>query len=83
MTNKDAIINLLKNEGLKLGCYDNGVDKISKKEFKRVLDNFFFDSGDIEIKIRNKDYILETYRVDNEVDFMLLTKKEYENRYFC
>ncbi|MEG0994968.1 MAG: hypothetical protein RSD47_00755 [Romboutsia sp.] len=53
---------------------------LSIKEIKRIKNNYLYgymDSMDIAVfKGRNKD-ILEVYNVDNEIDFNLMTFKEY------
>ena len=36
--NKDIIEDKVKKLGYKIGCYDDNIDKISKKELKNVLD---------------------------------------------
>ena len=86
-TNKELIAekieNLVKETGVNfsLGCWDKGIEKISKKELKKVIDEITGDSTDVDIYIRKKLYVLQISVVDNEIDFNLLTQEEYISRY--
>lgn len=86
-TNKELIVEriqkLVKETGMKfcLGCWDKDIDKISKKELKKVIDEITGDSTDVDIYIRKKLYVLQISVVDYEVDFNLLTQAEYISRY--
>ena len=86
-TNKELIVErieeLSKETGVKfaLGCWDKNIEKISKKELKKVIDEITGDSTDVDIYIRKKLYVLQISVVDYEIDFNLLTKEEYINRY--
>ena len=60
---------------------DKNIEKISKKELKKVIDFICGDSTDVDIYIRKKLYIVEISMCDNEIDFNLLTQEEYISRY--
>ncbi|PLS19058.1 hypothetical protein CVD28_01240 [Bacillus sp. M6-12] len=81
MTNKAKIEEKLNELGLSMGGYNSELERLSKKELEKVLDNMEYGSTDIQVKIRQKEYVVEVYHVDNEVDFGMLTTEQYENRY--
>lgn len=80
MSNKETIQASLQDK-YTIGCYDNDIEKLSKKELKKVLDNIFEEATDIIVQVRNKVYVVELNTVDSEKDFNLLTKAEYISRY--
>ena len=86
-TNKELIVErieeLIKETGVKfsLGCWDKNIEKISKKELKKVIDEITGDSTDVDVYIRKKLYVLQISVVDYEIDFNLLTQEEYISRY--
>ena len=86
-TNKELIVEriqkLVKETGVNfsLGCWDKNIEKISKKELKKVIDSIYGDSTDVDVYIRKKLYVLQISVVDNEIDFNLLTQEEYISRY--
>ena len=86
-TNKELIAErieeLVKETGVNfcLGCWDKNIEKISKKELKKVVDSIYGDSTDVDIYIRKKLYVLQISVVDYEIDFNLLTQEEYISRY--
>ena len=86
-TNKELIVerieNLVKETGVKfsLGCWDKNIEKVSKKELKKVVNSIYGDSTDVDIYIRKKLYVLQISVVDYEIDFNLLTKEEYISCY--
>ena len=79
-TNKQIIIEKIKSEGYDIGIYDKFIDKLNKTNLKKVLDNIRYTS-DTKVFIDRKPFIVEIDEVDNEVDFNVLTLKEYEYRY--
>ena len=79
-TNREIIIEKLKSEGYILGCWDKQLDKLNKSNLKKVLDNIRYTS-DTKIFIDRKPFIVEISECDNEIDFNVLTLKEYEYRY--
>ena len=86
-TNKELIVEriqkLVKETGVNfsLGCWDKNIEKISKKELKKVIGSIYGDSTDVDIYIRKKLYVLEISVIDNGIDFNLLTQEEYISRY--
>lgn len=79
-TNKETIMNKIKNEGYTLGIYDNALEKLNKQNLKKVLDNIKYVS-DTKVFINRKPYIIEISEIDNEIDFNTITLAEYESRY--
>jgi hypothetical protein len=63
--------------GMTLGCYDSKIEKLSKKDLTKILDNIEFGSTDIGVT----KYIVEVSHVDNEVDLALTTPAEYAKTY--
>ena len=79
-TNKQIIIEKIKSEGYEIGIYDKLIDKLNKTNLKKVLDNIRYTS-DTRICINRKPFIVEISEVDNEIDFNVLTLREYKYRY--
>ena len=79
-TNKQIIIEKVLSKGYELGIYDRYLDKLNKTNLKKVLDNIRYTS-DTKVFINRIPFIVEISEVDNEVDFNVLTLKEYEYRY--
>lgn len=69
------------NARYEIGCYSEGMEKISKSELKKILDVVYLEYTDVDIKIRKKNYVVEIATVDNEKDFILMTREEYISRY--
>lgn len=80
-TNKEIIIEKLKEMNFQIGCYDVKIDKVSKAEFQKILNSLNDESTDIDIKIRRVEYVVEIQTVDDEKDFSIMTKNEYISRY--
>jgi hypothetical protein len=81
MKNKLKLKEKLLSVGFSLGCYDSEIEKLSKKELDKILDNIEFGTTDIGVTIDNNKYIVEIYHVDNEVDLKIITPKEYAKTY--
>ena len=79
-TNREIIIEKLKSEGYVLGCWDKQLDKLNKSNLKKVLDNIRYTS-DTKIFFNRIPFIVEISECNNEIDFNVLTLKEYEYRY--
>ena len=79
-TNRQIIVEKVFNEGYDMGIYDKFLDKLNKSNLKKVLDNIRYTS-DTKIFIDRKPFIVEISECDNEIDFNVLTLKEYEYRY--
>lgn len=67
--------------GLTITSYDNRIENVSYNQLNEVLDQLEFDSGDIKVSIKRKQYVIEVVIDDNEIDLHLLTRDEYENKY--
>jgi hypothetical protein len=81
MKNKREIEQKLMSIGFSLGTYDNKIDKLSKEELVKILDNIEYGSTDIGVIIDRNEYVVEIYHVDNEVDIKLISTKEYAKTY--
>ena len=79
-TNREIILEKVFNEGYDMGIYDKFLDKLNKSNLKKVLDNIRYTS-DTKVFIDRKPFIVEISECDNEIDFNVLTLKEYEYRY--
>ena len=77
--NKTIITEAINKLGYELGCYDSMMDKLSKKELQRVVEDLKYGSTDIEVKIRRKEYVVEVMYVDSEIDFSIMTMDEYQD----
>lgn len=81
MKNKLAIQEKLMSIGFSLGIYDSEMDKLSKKELKKVLENMEYGDTDIVVMLDKKEYIVEVFYVENEVDFKVTSPKDYAKTY--
>ena len=79
-TNREIIVEKLKSEGYVLGCWDKQLDKLNKSNLKKVLDNIRY-TNDTKVFYNRIPFIVEISECDNEIDFNVLTLKEYEYRY--
>ena len=79
-TNREIILEKVFNEGYDMGIYDKFLDKLNKSNLKKVLDNIRYTS-DTKVFIDRKPFIVEISECDNEIDFNVLTLKEYQYRY--
>ena len=79
-TNREIIVEKLKSEGYVLGCWDKQLDKLNKSNLKKVLDNIRYTS-DTKVFYNRIPFIVEISECDNEIDFNVLTLKEYQYRY--
>ena len=79
-TNREIIIEKVFNEGYDIGIYDKFLDKLNKSNLKKVLDNIRY-TNDTKIFYNRKPFIVEISECDNEIDFNVLSLKEYEYRY--
>ena len=64
----------------KIGCYDNKLEQLSDYSLRKVLENIQY-STDVRVSINRKPYIVEIDEVDGEIDFNVLSLKEYESRF--
>lgn len=80
-TNREIVIEKILNEGYDIGIYDKKLDTVNQQNLKKVLDNIKYQC-DTMININRKKYIVEIDIIDNnEVDFNVLSLREYESRY--
>ena len=79
-TNREIVIEKILNEGYDMGIYDKFLDKLNKNNLKKVLDNIRYTS-DTKIFFNRKPFIVEISECNNEIDFNVLSLKEYEYRY--
>ena len=79
-TNREIIVEKLKSEGYILGCWDKQLDKLNKSNLKKVLDNIRYEN-DTKIFYNRVPFIVEISECNNEIDFNVLSLKEYEYRY--
>lgn len=78
----EQIIKHIESLGLKVSIVDNRLKQFNQTTIKKVIDNFFGDSTDIDIKYKCKDYVLEIDVIDfSIVDIYMIPKKEYINMY--
>ena len=80
LDNQLIILQELHRLDLNLGCYDKKINVLNDRWIKEVIKNIKFQSDTI-VCISRKKYVVEIDIVDNEVDFNLLSKAEYIDRY--
>ena len=56
------------------------LDKINKNNLKKALDNIRYEN-DTKVFYNRKPFIVEISECNNEIDFNVLSLKEYEYRY--
>ena len=72
---REELEKILKEQGLKIGCYHLDDVELTKSQKKRLLDKIKQGCDDTDIKF--KGFVIEIWHVDNEVDFIHLTSQEY------
>lgn len=78
----EQITSYIESLGLEIGIVDNRLKQFNQTTIKKIINNFFGDTTDIDIKYKCKDYILEIEVIDfKTVDIYLIPKKEYINMY--
>lgn len=80
MSNRDKIEKVVSGLGYEIGCYDDKLELLSKKELDKVLNNIEFQS-DTDVSIKRKLHVVEIDIDCDEVDFSVLSKAEYISRY--
>ena len=80
MTNRKKIEEEIEKEGRTIGGYSDLMEKLNKKELEKVLENAI-SCYDVDVKINRKDYVVQIDGVDDEIDFTIISKSEYINRY--
>ena len=81
MTNKEKIKDKLNSLGYDLGCYNCLINNVKGKDLIKLLSILDEEATDLDIKINNRDYVIELQTVDREKDFYIITKEDYINRY--
>lgn len=75
---KAEIKSKLSERGLKLGCYDPTVEKLSAKEFGKVLEAVLYgENGETVLKLNGRLMVATVEVVDGEVDFQINSKENY------
>lgn len=78
----EQIIKHIESLGLEIGIVDNRLKQFNQTTIKKIINNFFGDTTDIDIKYKCKDYILEIEVIDfKTTDIYMIPKKEYINLY--
>lgn len=82
MKNKTRMEEKLKKLGLRVGNYAKELDQLDEKEFEMVMDSVEdYPTGDVEVTLQGEPYVVECNEVGNEVDFYIMTLREYESTY--
>ena len=79
-TNKEIIIARLAELECTLGCWDEKINKLTKTQLAKIIDNLDYRT-DTEVSLDRKKYVAEIDWVDDEIDITLLPKAEYIDRY--
>lgn len=81
-TNKEIIVEELNKCELKLGCFDELINKLNRGNLSKVIEGVrLCDSTDVDVFINRNLHVVEIFVVDEEIDFNVLTKEEYISRY--
>lgn len=82
MKNKVRIENKLKGTEFTLGCFTRNMELLNTANLKKVVDVMLHGSTDVDVSINRKPFVVEIFHVDNnEIDFGIISKSEYINRY--
>lgn len=84
MTNKEILNKkLLKLDSeLSIGVVNDNINLLNKPNLNKVIDEL--DNGystDVDVFLNRKAHVVEICFVDNEVDFLLISKEDYIGRY--
>ena len=80
-TNVGKIKVQIENQGYEVGCIDELVNKLTKKELEKIIENINGETTDVDVYIRKKLHVAEIVEVDGEIDVIILTQAEYISRY--
>ena len=80
MTNKMRVEKAVKELGYSIGCWNEKLEDLSSAQLKKVIEGIEFQE-DTDVSIKRKKHVVEIDIVDGEVDFGVLTKAEYIDRY--
>ena len=60
----EQITGYIESLGLKVGIIDNRVKQFNQTTIKKIINNFFGDTTDIDIRYKCKEYVLEFDVID-------------------
>ena len=84
MTNKEKLEEAIKreHEGMIMGGCNDKIELLNKTNIDKVIKGLSYGgSTDVDVYINRKPHVVEISHVDNEIDFGVITKEEYINRY--
>lgn len=81
MTNEQRIKKALKGTEFILGGFNDNMEKLNASNLKKVMNEMTYGSTDVDVFINRKPFVVEISHVDNEIDFGIISKAEYINRY--
>ena len=82
MTNKLIIEQTANNHGYTIGCYDEKLELLKTAQLRKLLEYVEMgDYTDVDVAINRRKHVVELAFVDGDVDFSVLTKAEYIDRY--
>ena len=80
-TNREIMSVFAKKNGCILGIYHNKLDLLSKNQMTRIEDYIGEEYTDVKFKINGVMHVVEIATVDNEKDVMIMTLKDYKDKY--
>lgn len=81
LTNRQVIEEAVKSWGMTVGGYSDLMEQLNKRQIQRVIEAAEYGSGDVEIVLNKKRYVVEVFHVDNEIDFIVTPKAKYIEQY--
>lgn len=82
MSNKAKLEQDANKNGYTIGCYSAKMDLLKPAQLRKILNEIDYGAtGDVDVTINRRKHVVEISFVDNEVDFNVLTKAEYIDRY--
>ena len=80
MDNKKIISDRLGYRGYEIGCYTELINELSIRSINRIT-RYVDYLQDTKVSINKKIYVVQIDKVDNDIDFVMITKEEYISRY--
>lgn len=78
---KEQVEEVLKDNNMTLGCWDNKIESLSTNNFNKVLGAVKFgDNAEVLVRLRSKYVVVNIDVVDNELDLEVITKADYIHR---
>lgn len=75
---KEQVEEVLKDNNMILGCWDNRIESLSTNNFNKVLGAVKFgDNAEVLVRLRSKYVVVNIDVVDNELDLEVITKADY------